>query len=459
MDQPSVMAAYRDAQARVAREPGNGTALFNLGWAASRAGAFDAAILAYEQTLSLSIPEPEEAMYNLAVIYSEHLGKLDSAHLWLARARAANGDYFPAVFHYAHLLEQVGDRQGAVAAFRRAADLRPDDALPVARWVEALTGQEQDSVAAQRLEKFAERGDPDALFALAKHEEQKGRFDSAWARLEAANRLDATGRPPWPAAAIAQRVMRELEQPISDVSDGSGPIFIVGMFRTGSTLLEQILAAHPRFSPLGESDFWPRQIARMGGRMVIPGQQPRAGDIPALRQSFEAMINSRAITPGTRPTDKRPDNLFHIATLAWVIPEARFIITERDWRDTLISVFGTRLHPQHGYATSVALIREHLRLCGVLAARWEKVSPERITRVRYEDLIQAPEATLKSLLGWLGESWDPACLNFHKLDNPVRTASVWQIRQPLSSARRGRWRNYAEQLRSVLGPDLDSDTP
>ena len=459
MNRRSALAEYREAQEKVAREPGNCTALFNLGWTASRVGDFQAAIAAYQQALDGSITEPEEVMYNLAVIYSEHLGDVASAHVWLDRALVTNNRYFPAVFHRAHLLEQVGDRTGALAGFRHAADLRRDDALPLARCVEAFNESNGDAGVLQRLETFADQGDPDALFALAKYDEQQGLFESAWSRLDAANTADSRGRPAWPAAALFERVMREPEQPLPVGGDTQGPVFIVGMFRTGSTLLEQILAAHPRFSPLGESDFWPRQIARMGGRMVIPGQQPRSEDLPPLRRSFDAMVASRRLAPGSRPTDKRPDNLFHIATLARVLPDARFVITERDWRDTLVSVFGTRLHAQHGYATSVSGIREQLRLCRALADRWEGVSPERITRVRYEDVISAPEATLKALLAWLGEPWDAACLDFHKLDNPVRTASVWQVRQPLSASRQGRWRRYESPLRDLLGSGLDDEWP
>jgi len=460
MNQSGASAAYREARARVAAEPDNGTALFNLGWTASRVGEFEAAIVAYQRALALSITEPEEAMHNLAVVYSEQLGDLEKAHVWLDRALTANKAYFPAVFHRAHLLEQVGDRAAALAGFRQAALLRPDDALALARCVEAADPERGiEASVLERLQAFAEGGDPDALFALAKYDEQQGRFESAWARFEAANAADAEGRPEWPAKALFERVLREPEQHLPAPGNAGGPVFIVGMFRTGSTLLEQILAAHPRFSPLGESEFWPRQVVRMGGRMVIPGQQPRTQDLTELRRSFDAMVASRRLAPETRPTDKRPDNLFHIASLARVLPEARFVITDRDWRDTLISVFGTRLHAQHGYATSVLAIREQLRLCKALADRWEAVWPERITQLRYEDLISRPEATLKRLLGWLGESWDPACLDFHRLANPVRTASVWQVRQPLNATRQGRWRCYEAQLRERFGSGLDDEWP
>ena len=189
--------------------------------------------------------------------------------------------------------------------------------------------------------------------------------------------------------------------------------------------------------------------------MVIPGHVPSDKDQGKLRSAFDAMLAARHLPANTLATDKRPDNLFHLATIGRVLPHARFVITQRDWRDTLVSVFGTRLHPQHGYATSVVATDRHLQLCDELAGQWQAASSDRVRLLRYEDLVTRPEQTMRGLLGWLGETWNPACLDFHRLNNPVRTASVWQIREPLSAARLGRWRHFEEPLRSVLGAALD----
>ncbi len=455
MARPDAIAEYREAQRRRAATPGNATAVFNVGWTASRVGLFEEAIAAYESALAMGISQPEEAMFNLSVIYSDQLGDVATARHWVAQGLQVNHQYYPAVFQAAHLAEQVGDRQAALDGFARAAELRPDEGLPRARQLEASPGASADAGVVAAVEQFAQGGDIDALFALGKHREALGDWQQAWSAMLAANNADAKDQPPWPAEAIRERVLQGPASGLPPLAGSDGPVFIVGMFRTGSTLLEQILAAHPRFSPLGESEFWPRVIARLGGGMVIPGHVPSDKDQGKLRSAFDAMLAARHLPANTLATDKRPDNLFHLATIGRVLPHARFVITQRDWRDTLVSVFGTRLHPQHGYATSVVATDRHLQLCDELAGQWQAASSDRVRLLRYEDLVTRPEQTLRGLLGWLGETWNPACLDFHRLNNPVRTASVWQIREPLSAARLGRWRHFEEPLRSVLGAALD----
>lgn len=455
MARPDAITEYREAQRRRLETPGNATAVFNVGWTASQVGFFEEAIAAYESALKMGISQPEEAMFNLSVIYSDQLGDVATGRHWVQQALQANPHYYPAVFQGAHLEEQVGERRAALDGFARAAELRPDEGLPRARQLEASPGASADVAVVAAVEQFAHEGDIDALFALGKHREALGDWQQAWSAMLAANNADAKYQPPWPAEAIRERVLQGPASGLPPLAGSDGPVFIVGMFRTGSTLLEQILAGHPRFSPLGESEFWPRVIARLGGAMVIPGHVPSDKDQRKLRSAFDAMLAARQLPANTLATDKRPDNLFHLATIGRVLPHARFVITQRDWRDTLVSVFGTRLHPQHGYATSVVATHQHLQLCDELAGQWQAACSERVRLLRYEDLVARPEQTLRGLLGWLGESWNPACLDFHRLNNPVRTASVWQIREPLSAARLGRWRHFEEPLRSVLGTALD----
>ena len=235
-------------------------------------------------------------------------------------------------------------------------------------------------------------------------------------------------------------------------------MFIVGMFRTGSTLLEQMLAAHPQFAPLGESDFWPRRVAAARGGMIHPAGIPRA---PVPDQWAKAYLDhvARRLGSVARFTDKRPDNIYQLHLIANALPDARFVVTERDWRDVVLSVYGTRLHPQHSYATDPREISEQIVLLIDLAADWLERFPQRVYRVRYESLVAAPQATLGGLLDWLGEPWSDDCLRFHELGNSVRTASVWQIRKPLTADRQQRWRRFESPLREIFGAELDRDLP
>lgn len=435
-------------------EPANPVAQFNCAWWASKAGDFDVAIAGYERAIALQLLDPEEAMTNLASVYSERLGDSERALVWLERALERKPDHFPAVFNRAHLAEQVGDRSTAIAYFQRARQLDPENAASLARLAEAWGATDIPEAVLNELRVGADQADPDILLALARIEEQRGRYGAAWQALLAANHADATGRPAWPASRylthLESLTAPTLDQTPTVCADPRGPVFIVGMFRTGSTLLEQLLAAHPSFMPLGESEFWPREIAALGGGMLLPPAMPEHGVRSAVSTAFDQHCRARAGRSSERVTDKRPDNLYHIGLIASVLPNARFVITERDWRDTLLSVLGTRLHPQHGYATHIPAIREQLRVCADLAERWHRHMPERVYRFRYEALLADPENALRQLLSWLHEPWDPACLHFHQLTNSVRTASVWQVRVPLQADRAQRWPAFQEHIAAAL---------
>ena len=445
---------YEHWRQRAAREPTHAVSHFNWGWWAARNGRYEEAAAAYQRALTLNIAEPEEAMTNLAALYSDQLGRTDLATQWLERALEANANYYAAHFNRGHLAEQLGDRAGAVAGFERAAALRSEDGVALGRLLEATQTFANDDPRLERLRRLANGHEPDTLFSLASIEEQLGNYEAAWQSFNAANQADQRERPPWPEDAVQARYQSLMAQPLVPLRGDAGPVFIVGMFRTGSTLLEQMLAGHPDFTPLGESNFWPRQVRHTGGTMALPGRLQDADQAATLASAFEAHLSLLGVAGG-RVTDKRPDNLYHLPLIAQCLPAARFVITERDWLDQLVSVFGTRLQPQNVYASDLHAIRTQLQSCVQLALLWATQSPGWVYRLRVESLLSGPEEQLAALLSWLGAEWHEACLQFHERDNAVRTASVWQVRQPLHSNRMGRWQHYERFLRPVLGDALD----
>ena len=455
---------YRAAQGAVRQYPEDPTALFNLAWWSAKLGKFIDAVSLYERSIGLGVSAPEEAMTNIASIYSERLGAVEKAQHWLQQALSRNSRYFPAVFNNAHLAEQCGDRQGAVSGFERALALEPNNDYVLARLCEALDHVEEGNAWLAKLRATAGSADPDVLLSLARLEEQLGNFDLAWQAMQGANQKDAQRQPLWPSDKVRVANLRALDaipsiRRSSDDLMQKGPVFIVGMFRTGSTLFEQILSAHSAFTPLGESEFWPRHVASLGGAMVLPGRPPDATLMEKLRTEFWRHAQERGVDQVRRLTDKRPDNLFHLPLILPTLPSARVVITQRDWRDTLISVYGTRLHAQHGYATDIANIRSHIKLCHELADQWSNQYPERVRIVNYENLVADPEGELRQLLHWLDEPWESGCLAFHEQRNSVRTASVWQVREPLGAHRIGRWRHYEQPLRAILGDRLERQDP
>ena len=449
-------------QSQVAADANNATAWFNLGWWSNKAGLYAQAVKAYEGSIFLGISEPEEAMSNLASVYSERLANASMAVHWLDRALEIRPDFYQALFNRAHIAEQTGDRDLACQLFARAATLSPGDPSALARLVEADPALTMASGVAKKLSELAGT-DVDALIGLSRLQEREGHYVKAWESLIKANEADRLKQPAWSSSQCRHQMISQLETfPLPHaptLSEDSAPVFILGMLRTGSTLLEQIHAAHAQFKPLGESEFWPREIHSLGGGMLKPGRRPSPTQRAEIKARWEKHLHERGIPVGVRVTDKRPDNLFHIATILDVLPDAKILVTERDWRDTLVSVYGTRLHAQHGYATDPAAIADHTHLCHQIADFWVDAFPDRVKKVSYEALVDDPHSTLEALFVWLGEQWDPSCLEFYKLNNSVRTASVWQVREPLGSGRKGRWQRYEEPLRQLFGAALDDPLP
>ncbi|MBT7340606.1 MAG: tetratricopeptide repeat protein, partial [Halieaceae bacterium] len=181
---------YRHWLAQSQSQPSNAIAWFNLGWWSTKVGLFAASLKAYEQALAFGIESPEEAMANMASVYSERLGQTEPAMQWLDRALLENPHYYPAIFNRAHIAEQMGDRETACRYFKLATELAPDEAYPVARWIEANLTLPEVSQAVQSLRQFAKAKDTDALMALARYEERAERYNAAWEALIAVNAVD-----------------------------------------------------------------------------------------------------------------------------------------------------------------------------------------------------------------------------------------------------------------------------
>ncbi len=154
-------------------------------------------------------------------------------------------------------------------------------------------------------------------------------------------------------------------------------------------------------------------------------------------------------------TDKRPDNFLYVGLIKAVLPSAKIVVTERDWRDVATSIYSVRLGPSQPYATSLEDISHYIGLQTKLVDHWEELLGSALMRVRYEDLVLDPERTVTGLLEWLGEDWDERCLAFHELKNSVKTASVWQVREPLHPKSIGRWKNYHQQFVGAFGAEVD----
>jgi Flp pilus assembly protein TadD len=233
----------------------------------------------------------------------------------------------------------------------------------------------------------------------------------------------------------------------------AAPVFIVGMPRSGTTLCEQILAAHHHAHGAGERNALPNMFTALGGERGAEGVARIASlDEPALEAAAARYLHDlHALAPDKQKIiDKMPGSYLYLGLAALLFPGARFIHCVRDPRDIGLSIFTFRFHGAHGYAHDLAdlgwTIAEQLRLM----AHWRTALPGRILTVALSDWVHDFDGTLARLLGHLDLPPDPACGCFYELERRVRTVSYAQVRHPVNAHGLGRWRAFAAELGPLI---------
>jgi tetratricopeptide (TPR) repeat protein len=436
---------------------------YNLGWLLKRAGHADDALAAYAEALARNVPEPEEVHVNRAAIYSDQLSQPRAAFDALQEALRLNPDYLPALLNLGNLGEDVGDAGAARNAYERALQVSPRNAIALSRLAGLDRAASIDDPMIGRLQAALEAHAlplADAallLFSLGRLYDSCAAYDQAYRTMEAANeharRAAGNAIAPFDAAAEAARAdaLAQAYSAAGRPADGipgpsPAPVFIVGMFRSGSTLLEQVLGAHSAIEAGGELDMVPRIARELGDEARAQARAPTA----AIRTCAEAYLDRlRRLHPDAAlVTDKRPDNFWHVGLIKRLFPTAKIINTRRNPLDNLISVWALYLDAAMNYSFRIEDIAGHILAERRMMAHWNRLYPGTILTVEYEGLVKEPEAEITRVLSFIGQSFESVCLEFHRTSKPVRTASVWQVREPLHDRSIGRWRHYEAALRS-----------
>jgi tetratricopeptide (TPR) repeat protein len=437
--------------------PGLADGWYNLAYLQRCARRYRDALHSYGQALDHDVDLPEEVHVNRSVILAEYLGRQDEAAAELDAALALNPDYLPALLNLAVHHEDRGDAQGARAVYQRIRAVDPANARALAR-LAAIAPPEgpdgpaisalRDALAAPGLgwDDKAELG-----FALGQALDAAQAYEAAFAAFDAANhasRMSAPADSRYDAAATEQLIDRIIAAfpapPPSRQMAGDPPLFICGLFRSGSTLVEQILASHSQVTAGGELEILPALAAQL---QPYPEAVAAAGADAARSWALAYLDELRAIHPEAGlVTDKRPDNFLHIGLIKTIFPNARIVHTVRAPLDNLLSVYFQHFQHNLPYATQLADIVHWRGQYERLMAHWRTLFTDDIVDVSYEELVAEPRATVERLLGFCGLAWEEGCLSFHASQRVVKTASVWQVRRPLYRGSVGRWRNYRAQL-------------
>ena len=230
------------------------------------------------------------------------------------------------------------------------------------------------------------------------------------------------------------------ERRSSEADDDETPILVVGMPRSGTTLLERIVSSHSRVRGRGELDFWNEHGP------VWVGARPEATMAGVLRRAYLHVLREGA-RDALRATDKMPTNFLWVGLVHLLFPKARFVFSLRDPVDTCLSIYMTPLRASLGFTSSLDDLAWYYRLHRRLLAHWRAViPPQRWLDVHYEDVVAEPERAARRLIAFCGLEWEPACARPEQNPDDVRTASSWQARQPVYRSSVGRWRRYEPWL-------------
>ena len=382
----------------------------------------------------------------------------------------------PAELHLsiAHSLKTLGSTDAAIAEYQAAADSRPG--YGEAYWSLAnlktyrFTDEEIARMEAAEADPTAPGADRYHLcFALGKALEDRGRFEQSFEYYSRGNALKraASGYRPETIEAGARQQREVCTAALFARHAGSGatapdPIFIVGLPRAGSTLIEQILASHSAVEGTQELADIPRIVAGLQGRNgpADPPAYPQtllrltAADFSRLGEQY--LRDTRAYRTTARPRfiDKMPNNFRHVGLIHLMLPNARIIDVRREPMACCFSNFKQLFAQGQTFTYGLEDIARYYRSYLELMRHWDEVLPGRVLRVHYEDVVDDLEGSVRRLLDHCGLGHEPACLAFHRTERSVRTASSEQVRQPIYREGLEQWRHYERwlgPLRDALG--------
>jgi Tfp pilus assembly protein PilF len=449
-------------------KPGHADAHRNLGAALQSLGRTEEAAAHYERAIALK-PTLAGAHNNLGILRMAE-GRFDDARTHYQRAVALDPNHAEAHNNLGVFFKEEGRFDQAMAHFAQAIAIRPDYAEAHYNRAEIwnfIHGDEHlQALEALTARKNAPSGSALYLhFALAKALEDSGDFSRAFVHLRQGNALkraqigydEATERLQM--KRISKVFDREILRRLQGQGDPSNcPIFIVGMPRSGTTLVEQILASHPRIQAGGEL----RAMEAAAGPNY-PRLVPDLDEAALQRIGRFYLAGLPPLAEGkTHIVDKLPGNFLKIGLIHLMLPNARIIHVTRHAVDTCMSCYSKLFETGHHYCYDLAELGRYYRAYDDLMTHWRTVlPPDSFLEVSYEEVVEHLEIQARRMIEYCGLAWDDRCISFHRTERAVRTASAVQVRKPLFRTSLQRWRRHAADLTpllSELGDTWKGDT-
>jgi tetratricopeptide (TPR) repeat protein len=433
-----------------------GNALFDMQRNAEAASSYAAALRL----------KPDYAAAHLSLSMAQRMqGRAAEALLSCEAALAIDPNYAEALALLGELKADRGQFADAQALFQRAISLEPG--FPFAYFNVAMhrkmTGDDTawlSGVEALLRKPLPLRHEISLHYALGKYHDDLKQFEQAFRHYRQANELTKRNGLVYDAAKLTLHV----DQIMADFSAESirraqqyghpseGPVFIVGMPRSGTSLTEQILASHPSVFGAGEVVFW--DGAYDSFRQAVLKGVAAADSIPAIAADYLDRL-AKLSGSALRVVDKMPPNFMNLGLIHAAFPHAKIIHMRRHPIDTCLSIYFQYFLNTHPYANDLDNLLHYYREYSRIMDHWRRTLPAAaLLEIPYESLTADQEVWSRRLVDFVGLPWDPKCLEFHQTDRVVITASKWQVRQKIHTASSGRWRNY-ESFVAPLMPLAD----
>lgn len=433
---------------------------FQLAVLFHRHGMYQEALTQFNLSLSHQLLPRHDAHLHMADIYQKLRNEVKAIEV-LECGLSEAPKCIPLLFNLAGLNEELGEKTSALALYHQILAIEPEHVGALTRIAYAvkctdpqsrLVRQITHNISKPNISEF----DKETLsYSLGKMFNDCRQYDKAFSHYKVANSIGKLRNPKYD----SQQQQKLTDEIISicnsswmseqKLNNDISPIFICGMFRSGSTLVEQILSGHSTLAAAGETNIINNTIQQYFSPFPRSLLNLETENISFATENYVTYIE-KAFPGKIRFIDKNPNNFLYLGLIKKMFPRAKIICTDRDPLDISLSVYFQQLSEALPYATELTDIGHYYKEFKKLACHWQQVLGEDdFLLFNYDELVDSPESMTRSLLDFCGLEWEPNCLEFYKQPNAIKTASIWQVRQPLYGSSSGRWKHYQGFLREL----------